>query len=69
MPEWNWGFLALGGLLVAVAGNALRALRTGNAGCLGHLFVRAQEMTGAERVLNRSGVALFLLGAVFAVAL
>lgn len=64
MLAWNGGFLALAGLAIVVIGNALRARRTGSIGCLGHLFVPAREMTAAERVLNRGGIALFVVGVV-----
>lgn len=63
MLAWNGGVLALVGLLLVVAGNALRARRTGSIGCLGHLFLRAEEITVAERILNRGGIGLFAVGA------
>lgn len=64
MPDLPWGVVALAGLVVVVIANALRARRTGNASCLGHLFVPAKEMTLPERLLNRGGIAIFAISIV-----
>ena len=52
------------GLLLVVAGNALRANRKNDPSCLGHVLVSANEMTVAETVLHRSGAAIFVVGVV-----
>lgn len=62
----NWGFAALLGIGIVFLGNVLRARRTKDAGCLGHLFVSAADMTLTEQVLNRSGIALFAIGIILA---
>ncbi|MDZ7780792.1 MAG: hypothetical protein U5R14_12790 [Gemmatimonadota bacterium] len=64
MPDLPWGVIALVGLGVVAVANALRARRTGNASCLGHLFVPAKEMTLPERILNRGGIAVFAVSIV-----
>ncbi|MFB6285354.1 MAG: hypothetical protein ABEK03_02085 [Candidatus Bipolaricaulia bacterium] len=51
------------GFGMIVASNALRARRTNQVACLGELYwVQAREMTIAERILNRVGIALFVIG-------
>lgn len=62
MGAMNWALFALGGLGVVVAGNALRARRTGDRRCLGHMFVSATELTVVERILNRAGIVAFVVG-------
>ena len=61
MTGSTWALLALVGIGLVVIGNVLRARRTDNMGCLGHFFVQAQEMTPIERVLNRTGIAVFFV--------
>mgnify|MGYP006277475067 CR=1 FL=1 len=68
MTDTMWGVLALVGLGIVVIGNVLRARRTDNMGCLGHLFIQAQEMTMLERILNRGGIALFFAGVILSIA-
>ena len=63
----NLGLLAFLGIGIVVIANALRARRTGNASCLGHFFVPADEMTTAEFILNRSGILIFAVGVVTAI--
>ncbi len=65
----NGGLLALVGLGIAVIANALRARRTGDISCLGHLFVSAEEMTTIELVLNRIGIVVFSVGVVVGLAM
>lgn len=67
MTDTAWGFLALAGLGLVFIGNVLRARRTDNVGCLGHLFVAAENMTVPEQILNRGGIALFVAGVVLSV--
>lgn len=59
-----WGLIALGGIALVFAGNLLRYRRTGDRGCLGHFFVAAEEMASQEQVLNRLGIAVFVIGVV-----
>lgn len=63
-----WTFTPLIGLAIAFLGNALRARRTQNPGCLGHVFVASDELTTAELVLNRSGIVVFAIGLIVALA-
>lgn len=62
MAAMNWALFALGGLGLVVAGNALRARRTGDLRCLGHMFVSASDLTVPERILNRAGIVAFVAG-------
>lgn len=64
-----WGLVALAGMAVVALGNYLRARRTDNMACLGHLFVKAEEMTWPERILNRGGIAMFFVGVALSIAL
>lgn len=58
----NRALFALGGLGLVVAGNALRARRTGDLRCLGHRFVSTSNLTVAERISNRAGIVAFVAG-------
>ncbi len=69
MTDTMWGLLGLLGIVVVVIGNALRARRTGDIGCLGHFFVSREEMTTVEMILNRSGIVLFFVGVTVSIAL
>lgn len=62
----QWGLVALAGLAVVAIANALRARRTGRAGCLGQVFVAAHQLTRPELVLNRTGLVAFVAGVVLA---
>lgn len=68
MSNTAWGFIALGGLAIVFAGNLLRARRTDDMSCLGHVFVSSDEMTTAELMLNRSGTIVFILAVALALA-
>lgn len=66
MTDTLWSFTPLAGLALAFVANVLRARRTRNMSCLGHVFVSADQMTTAELVLNRTGVVVFLAGVIVA---
>ena len=67
MPGSAWGLVALAGLAVVVAGNLLRFRRTGDRGCLGHVFVSGEQLNTAEWILNRTGIVAFATGVVLAI--
>ena len=62
MTDTVWALLGGLGLVLVILGNALRARRTKNVKCLGHLFVSTSKMTTPELLLNRSGIVLFVVG-------
>lgn len=66
MTNTLWSFTPLVGLAIAFLANVLRARRTGDMSCLGHVLVSADQMTTAELVLNRTGIVLFVVGLVMA---
>lgn len=62
-----WGLVALAGLAVVVVGNLLRFRRTGDRGCLGHVFVSREQLNATEWALNRAGIVVFALGVALAI--
>ena len=64
MTDTYWSFMPLLGLALAFLSNVLRALRTQDPGCLGHVLVSSEEMTVVELALNRIGIAVFAVGVV-----
>lgn len=68
MTDSMWGLAALAGLVLVAVANLLRFRRTEDRGCLGHLFVAAEDLTRPEWALNRTGIAAFVVGVVLSVA-
>ncbi len=68
MTDNLWSFAPLAGLAIAFLANVLRARRTEDMSCLGHVFVSADQMTTVELVLNRTGIVVFVVGVVVALA-
>ncbi len=68
MTDTLWSFTPLAGLAIAFLANVLRARRTKDMSCLGHVFVSADQMTTVELVLNRTGIVVFVVGVVVALA-
>ncbi len=68
MTDTLWTFTPLAGLAIAFLANVLRARRTEDMSCLGHVFVSADQMTTVELVLNRTGIVMFVVGVVVALA-
>ncbi len=64
MTDGMWALAALAGLVLVAVANLLRFRRTEDRGCLGHLFVAAEDPR-----LNRVGIAAFVVGVVLSVAL
>ncbi len=68
MTDTLWSFTPLAGLALAFLANVLRARRTEDMSCLGHVFVSADQMTTVELILNRAGIVVFAVGLVVALA-
>lgn len=68
MTDTLWSLTPLAGLALAFLANVLRARRTEDMSCLGHVFVSADRMTTVELVLNRAGIVVFVVGLVVALA-
>lgn len=66
MTDTLWSFTPLAGLAIAFLANVLRARRTEDMSCLGHVFVSADQLTTVELVLNRTGIVVFAVGLVVA---
>lgn len=67
MSPTLWALLALAGIGLVYVANKLRMKRTDGCGCSGHFFVAASEMTTAEWLMNRSGIAVFGVGIIVSV--